>query len=311
MYFKLFVVFVSFCRLSLCTYITNTTKKIEQNPAIWTESEIWSPILEDFVISNHRSGRVTHLIPIQSVFENDTTGYKTEKDEKESKIASNVKIVNNNGNRKPPARQITETEMYLLNAMEKLVYKTDFMEKRLRRVEEMLYFVMAGNKVDQDPCPDSFVRAGFNCYLFAGTAGRELDWKAANKQCRKLGGFLAEMETIEENQDVIGYIQSHEHLKGRDYWTGGLNPGLLWIWSNTAKPVKIATSPNNQNVDPNNAILGNGRCLRFSYNPGLHTYSFRGTDCASRYSYICELSENSSSNELRRLGRSKKIIDEF
>lgn len=58
----------------------------------------------------------------------------------------------NNGsgvNKKPPPRQITETDMYLLGAIEKLVYRADFMEKRLRRVEEMLYYVMAGNKMDQ------------------------------------------------------------------------------------------------------------------------------------------------------------------
>ncbi|KAF5307816.1 hypothetical protein FQR65_LT06688 [Abscondita terminalis] len=307
---KTFVIFLSVCALSLSTYITNTTKKNEQNPAVWTESEVWTPMLEDWVITNHRASRVTQLIPIQSVYQNDTAVDDIKKLEKESKIAANTKIVNN-VNRKPPSRQITETEMYLLGAMEKLVYKVDFMEKRLRRVEEMLYFVMAGNKVDQDPCPDSFVRAGFNCYLFAGTAGRELDWKAASKQCRKYGAFLAEMESIEENQDVISYIQSHEHLKGREYWTGGLNPGLLWIWSNSARPIKTPTLPNKQDSDPSSSIPGNGRCLRLAANPGLHSYGYRGTDCASRYSYICELAENSASNELRRLGRSKKIIDEM
>lgn len=50
---------------------------------------------------------------------------------------------------KPVTRQITETDLYLLGAIEKLVYRTDFMEKRLRRVEEMLYYVMAGSRVDQ------------------------------------------------------------------------------------------------------------------------------------------------------------------
>lgn len=70
---------------------------------------------------------------------------------KESKI-SLTKIVTNNSYRPPlmkaPPRQVSETDLYLLGAIEKLVYKVDFMEKRLRRVEEMLYFVMAGNRVD-------------------------------------------------------------------------------------------------------------------------------------------------------------------
>lgn len=47
-------------------------------------------------------------------------------------------------------RQVSETDLYLLNAIEKLVYRADFMEKRLRRVEEMVYYVMsAGSRVDK------------------------------------------------------------------------------------------------------------------------------------------------------------------
>lgn len=119
------------------------------------------------------------------------------------------------------------------------------------------------------------------------------------------------METIEENQDVINYIQNQDHLRGRDFWTGGLNPGLLWIWSNSARPVKTTLKSNSKNTDPTSVIPGNGRCLKLAHNPALRSYSYRGTDCATRYSYICELAENSSSNELRRLGRSRKIIDEL
>lgn len=46
-------------------------------------------------------------------------------------------------------RQVTETDLYLLSAIEKLVYRADFMEKRLRRLEEMMYYVMAGSRVDK------------------------------------------------------------------------------------------------------------------------------------------------------------------
>lgn len=67
--------------------------------------------------------------------------------EKESKIAPG-KIVNNL-NSKPPGRQVSETDLYLLGAIEKLVFRVDFMEKRLRRVEEMMYYAIAGNRVDQ------------------------------------------------------------------------------------------------------------------------------------------------------------------
>lgn len=70
----------------------------------------------------------------------------------ESKISPGNKIVNNNNinnnNKRPPGREVSETDLYLLGAIEKLVYKVDFMEKRLRRVEEMLYYAMAGNRID-------------------------------------------------------------------------------------------------------------------------------------------------------------------
>lgn len=54
-----------------------------------------------------------------------------------------------------------------------------------------------------------------NCYLFYANAGREADWKVASKYCKRSGGFLVEMETIEENQDIISYIQQSSHLKGK------------------------------------------------------------------------------------------------
>lgn len=66
-------------------------------------------------------------------------------DDLESKI-SGSKIVTNN--KKNPTGQVSETDLYLLSAIEKLVYRVDFMEKRLRRAEEMLYYNIAGNRID-------------------------------------------------------------------------------------------------------------------------------------------------------------------
>lgn len=69
--------------------------------------------------------------------------------EKESKISPGKIVSTSNVNKKPPPpRQISETDLYLLGAIEKLVYRVDFMEKRLRRVEEMLYYAVAGNRID-------------------------------------------------------------------------------------------------------------------------------------------------------------------
>lgn len=47
-----------------------------------------------------------------------------------------------------PSREVSETDLYLLGALEKMAYKIDNMEKRIRHLEEMLYSVVAGNKID-------------------------------------------------------------------------------------------------------------------------------------------------------------------
>ncbi|KAJ8951841.1 hypothetical protein NQ318_019816 [Aromia moschata] len=305
------------CRAVYSTNASDVERASEDNPSVWTEDEgLWGPLLEEWTVGKRRDGRVM-MLPVTHNFYVAEEKADRNVDVKEGKISPG-KIVATSGNSKPPGRQISETDLYLLGAIEKLVYRVDFMEKRLRRVEEMLYYAVAGNRVDHEPCADNFTRVGSKCYHFTGSAGREYDWKVASKQCKKLGGFLAEMESIEENQDVITHIQTNQHLKGnlffvithcKDFWTGGLNPGLLWIWSNSARPVKAPGSQNNKE-NPSAAIQGEGRCLKLAYNPALRSYSYRGGDCSVRYGYICELAENASSNEIRRLGRSRRIFDD-
>ncbi|XP_044751144.1 C-type lectin domain family 12 member B-like [Coccinella septempunctata] len=288
------------CSLIIIGIFTSTvdsnstnTPIFKENSAYQTEEGIWNPLLEEWILETGREKRVMRLANGEIMVVKNENGYG-----KESKT-HNSKVVNNgNGNNKP-ANQVSETDLYLLSAIEKLVYKVDSMEKRMRKVEEMLYYVVAGNRIDQDPCPDNFTRIGENCYFFAHTAGRECDWKAANKQCRKQNSVLAEFETVEENQDIMNHIQANEYLRGKEFWTGGLNPGLLWIWSNSARPVSLK----NKQVVQNGGITGDGRCLKFAYNLKLQSYSYRGSDCSERHSYICEIIENSSINEIQRIAK--------
>ncbi|KAJ8940023.1 hypothetical protein NQ314_010854 [Rhamnusium bicolor] len=130
-------------------YLTNTSsvRKIQKNPAVWTEDEgIWGPLIEKWAIGN--MSRVMMLPPAQNSYvaeDKDDNNI----DAKESKISPGKIIsTSSTNNQKPPGRQVSETDLYLLGAIEKLVYKVDFMEKRLRRVEEMLYYAVAGNRID-------------------------------------------------------------------------------------------------------------------------------------------------------------------
>lgn len=41
--------------------------------------------------------------------------------------------------------EVSETDLYLLGAIEKLVYRVDYIEKRLLKSEQLIYYLMAGN----------------------------------------------------------------------------------------------------------------------------------------------------------------------
>ncbi|XP_012274540.1 C-type lectin domain family 4 member A [Orussus abietinus] len=242
---------------------TSTTSLISHGP--------WSEILEEFVVlgnksSNARSSRVMKL------------------GDKMLTISSRATA--------PNKRDVSETDLYLLGAIEKLVYRVDFLEKRLRRAEDLLHYVIAGNDHAQESCPENYTRIGRNCYHFSF---REFDWKSSASLCRGMGGNLVELETVEENQDVIAYLQTDKKVKGKHFWTGGLNPGLLWIWAGSARPV---------HHDTKQTVNGDGRCLKLEYSPISRIYSYKGEDCGSRQRYICELSkDDESANKIERTAR--------
>lgn len=68
-----------------------------------------------------------------------------------------------------------------------------------------------------EPCPSNFTRVGSDCYHFGSEAGREYDWKVASKQCKKLGGFLAETEGIDKMKELTTYIISNSYLSGKQF----------------------------------------------------------------------------------------------
>lgn len=138
-------------------------------------------------------------------------------------------------------REVSETDLYLLGAIEKLVYRVDYLESRLRRTEQLVYYLMAGNnqKEVKDPCPTNFSRVGDNCYHFSD---KKTNWKNANAKCKAIGAHLTEFEKVSENEELMAFLLNHPTYKGKDYWVGGLNPGLLWIWAGSAKPVNPNTN---------------------------------------------------------------------
>lgn len=308
------------------------TSDYNESLAELDETGPWSSLLEDWATeySGNRQKRIMRLGPTHGYYitnRNDPSSEEWTKmsPPKPGKVINRPPPVNGYPNQLKPSysepvpqvvapppgkKEVSETDLYLLGAIEKMVYRVDFMEKRLRKVEEMLYYVMAGSNKKPDSCPKNYTRAGSYCYYFGYT--EKYDWKTANVVCKKLKGNLAEMETIEENQDVVAYIQSRSQLQGKDFWTGGLNPGLLWIWSNSARPVHTTKTNETQLVnhplqDAPHSIHGNGRCLKLAYNPTLRSYAYYGFDCSVRQHYICELPDKGLSNDIDRLAKDIKL----
>ncbi|XP_052838906.1 uncharacterized protein LOC128254114 isoform X1 [Drosophila gunungcola] len=235
-------------------------------------------------------------------------------------------------------RAVSENDLYLLGAIEKLVYRVDYLESRVRRSEQLIYYLMAGNnqKEVKDPCPTNFTRISDNCYYI--NSQQQVNWKTANSACKGLNSHLAEFEKVSENEEIMAYLLNQPAHRGRDYWLGGLNPGLLWIWSNSAKPVNpnmnltsIAMSQKGENstaanlVDSseqateeatggdvlNNTVQieGKGRCLRLSYNAGKHSYVYYGQECTSRHYYICEHEDKTLDNKIKKITRELKLFE--
>ncbi|XP_034841024.1 uncharacterized protein [Maniola hyperantus] len=198
----------------------------------------------------------------------------------------------------PPRKQVTETDLYLLSAIEKLVYRVDHMEKRLRKMEEGVHYLLAGVESKPDPCPKNYTRVGDTCYSWSEVA---LDWKGASVACRKARAALLELTDDAQRKTLYSRLLSDKQLRGNDFWTGGLNPGLLWIWSHSAKPVE----PNATN---STSIAGDGRCLALVSDPTRNTYVYRGQDCAVPHRYICqkEDSKEKLGNEIERVARKLK-----
>ncbi|XP_072935498.1 uncharacterized protein [Epargyreus clarus] len=196
----------------------------------------------------------------------------------------------------PPRKQVSETDLYLLGAIEKLVYRVDLMEKRLRKAEESLHYLVVGTETKPEPCPGNFTRVGSGCYQWSREAA---DWKGASVSCRRQRGALLELPDRAQRRVLVAKLLADQDLKGNDFWTGGLNPGLLWIWSHSARP-----------LDGNGTgVAGAGRCLALAHDAAARDYALRGRDCAAPHRYICQRDDDAEQlgNDVQKAARSLSL----
>ncbi|CAG0887833.1 unnamed protein product [Cyprideis torosa] len=68
------------------------------------------------------------------------------------------------------------------------------------------------------PCRLGYVRIKRGCYYFGYR--ESLDWETAKRYCERDRAALAQMETIEEYQDILKHLSSDRDLKEYSYWVG-------------------------------------------------------------------------------------------
>ncbi|RVE40376.1 hypothetical protein evm_014974 [Chilo suppressalis] len=83
------------------------------------------------------------------------------------------------------------------------------MEKRLRRLEDSVHYLVAGKEVKPEPCAGNFTRVGSGCYLLSGEGG---DWKAASVRCRKLRAHLLEIDSSDERRALFSLLLSKDQF---------------------------------------------------------------------------------------------------
>lgn len=180
--------------------------------------------------------------------------------------------------------------------------------------------------LERNPCPSKFTYIGTKCYYINNE--QIMNWKEANKACKLLKAHLVELERITEKTQIAAHLLKQDDLKEHDFWLGAINPGLLWIWATSAKPVNPNTNitsivvdgqpPSVNIVDAINKeeesilmntqkIKGVGPCLRLTFDSVEGTYVYYGVDCASRQHFICEKSDETLDKNIQRISRSLNL----
>lgn len=63
-------------------------------------------------------------------------------------------------------------------------------------------------------------------------------------------------------------------LLGGGYWTGGLNPGLMWLWPSLGSSL-TNIDPAFWLISPDAVDTNNGKCLRLSYDRTSQRYALQ------------------------------------
>ncbi len=126
---------------------------------------------------------------------------------------------------------------------------------------------MAGKIISQDS------------YLTTDFIKIVLNYQDASTSCQELRAKLAEPKTTDELMRLTDYLRyNRTDQLGGGYWTGGVNPGLMWLWPTIGSSLT--------NIDPDMWLeqplpdsdtteTNSGKCLRLSYDRSLNRYALQ------------------------------------
>ncbi|CAG7815240.1 unnamed protein product [Allacma fusca] len=107
-----------------------------------------------------------------------------------------------------------------------------------------------------------------------------------------MGARLVEMISFEDFHRITRFLMKYGSLNRNaattDFWTGGLNPGLIWIWSESGQQVDLDRRFWNDNDNSSNAP----GCLKLSFSVRLNTLFFKGAPCSQPQNFVCEILNN-------------------
>jgi len=72
-------------------------------------------------------------------------------------------------------------------------------------------------------CPDGWSHFNLSCYILIK---KSLSWRGAEGYCNKLGGHLASVHSLEENDFISGLADGEYWIGANDMKTEG-----QWVWS--------------------------------------------------------------------------------
>lgn len=130
------------------------------------------------------------------------------------------------------------------------------------------------------------------CYSISTEPNVRKNWQDASASCKEINAKLAEPKSTDELRKLTDYLRYNRTDQiGGGYWTGGLNPGLMWLWPSLGSSL-TNIDPAFWLISPDAVDTNNGKCLRLSYDRTSQRYALQGSDCQRYLYFVCEYDNN-------------------